>query len=320
MRWVVNGQVYEGHKPEYETLAALGTYCGIDDLVAIMNMNEMCNRAGLDTISAGATIAFAMECYEHGIWTEDELNGLKLEWGNGAAATELLQLIIERQGLGSSLAEGVWRASQAFGRGSDVYAMHAGGQELPAHDPRHESDLGLSYQISPTPGRHTQGGVGAVNMPPEQKAVYGLDTSLEAEDPAQFHAKAYAVATAWLNVLNAAGLCSFGSFTMPPEYVPEFIAAVTGWDFDMPACLQAGERIEVMRHLFGLREGCNPLGVRVAPRALGRPPLEAGPRAGVNVEVSELRDAYLTVMDWDATTAMPSRERLDALGLGDLTN
>jgi aldehyde:ferredoxin oxidoreductase len=134
----------------------------------------------------------------------------------------------------------------------------------------------------------------------------------------QFHARAYATASAWLNVLNAAGLCAFGSYTMPPEHVPEFIAAVTGWDFDMPECLQVGERIEVTRHLFGLREGYNPLKIQVALRAMGRPPLEAGPRAGVTVDVSDLRDAYLATMDWDPVTALPSRERLAALGLGDL--
>lgn len=318
IRWQSGGQVFEGHKPEYETIATLGLYCGIDDLEAIMNMNEMCNRAGLDTISAGAVIAFAMECYEHGLLKKDELDGLTLNWGDGQAAISLLERIVERRGLGDLLAEGVWRASQKLGRGSEAFAMHSGGQELPARDPRHTPDFGLVYQISPTPGRHTQGGVGAADMPPEHKVIYGLEPNLEAKDPVRFHAKAYATVTAWKNVLNAAGLCLFGSVIMEPEHVPEFIAAVTGWDFDMAECLQTGERIEVMRHVFGLREGYNPLHTQVSPRAMGRPPLETGPTAGVIVDVENLRAAYLELLEWDPATAMPSRTRLAALGLSEL--
>jgi aldehyde:ferredoxin oxidoreductase len=211
----------------------------------------------------------------------------------------------------------VWRASQAIGQGSEAFAIHAGGQELPAHDPRHTSDFGLSYQISPTPGRHTQGGVGAGDMSSERRAAFGLDPGPD-EDAIRFRAQAYATVTAWLNVLNAAGLCSNGSYIMGPEHVPEFVAAVTGWDFDMAECVQTGERIEVMRHVFGLREGHNPLHVRVAPRAMGHPPLEKGPNAGVAVDVEDLRNAYLEFMAWDPVTAMPSRARLAALGLNEL--
>ena len=320
MRWESGGRVFEGHKPEYETVATMGTYCRIDDLEAIMNLNEMCNRAGLDTISAGSTIAFAMECYEHGLFTKDELDGLTLNWGDGEAAIALLQRIIERRGLGDLLADGVWRASQKLGQGSEAFAIHSGGQELPAHDPRHTTDFGLVYQISPTPGRHTQGGVGAADMPPEHRAVYGLAPNLEAEGPLRFHAQAYATVTAWKNVLNAAGLCSFGAITMGPEYVPEFMAAVTGWDFDMAECVQTGERIEVMRLVFGLREGYNPLHTQVAPRAMGYPPQESGPTAGTTVKVEDLRAAYLELMDWHPVTVMPSRVRLAALGLSDLVD
>jgi aldehyde:ferredoxin oxidoreductase len=106
--------------------------------------------------------------------------------------------------------------------------------------------------------------------------------------------------------------------TMAPPYVPEFIAAVTGWDYEMPECITTGQRIETMRLLFGLREGYNPIQTQVAPRAMGRPPLDRGPRAGVTVEIDDVRDAYLKFMDWDPVTAQPSEERLDKLGLGAL--
>ena len=318
MRWDEDGEAHEDHKPEYETLVLAGTSTGIDDTVAVMHLNELCNRGGLDTISAGSSIAFAMECYEKGLLTDEQLDGLTLEWGNGEAAIALLERIIERRGLGDLLADGVMRAAQKLGQGSEAFAIHSGGQELPAHDPRHEQDFGLAYQMSPTPGRHTQGGVGVMDSPPEHHDAYGLDPNLATEDPVAYHAQAYAAKMSWLNTLNASGICSMGEVTMDPPYVPEFIAAVTGWDFDMSECLQTGERIEDMRLLFGLREGENPLQVQVAPRAMGHPPLETGPTAGITVEVEDVRDAYLKVMDWDPVTAKPSRERLEALGLSGL--
>jgi aldehyde:ferredoxin oxidoreductase len=318
VRWQSGGSEYEGHRPEYETLAACGTYSGVDDLQAIMDMNETCNRAGLDTISAGAIIAFAMECYEKGVLTMNDLEGLQLRWGDGEAAARLLRIIVDRRGVGDVLAQGVRRAAQQLGKRSDAFAVHAGGQELPAHDPRHLPELALQYQLSPTPGRHTQGGGWVGDMAPEDLEPFGMNPGLQSRDPARFLAQGYRAHMAWSNVLNASGVCSFGGDMLGPGFITEFIAAVTGWDYDMEECLDAGERIEVVRHLFGLREGINPLEIRVAPRALGHPPLHAGPNKGVTVDVEGLRRAYLEEMDWDPVSAMPSKERLAALGLDEL--
>jgi aldehyde:ferredoxin oxidoreductase len=318
VHWESGEEVNEDQKSEYESLGILGTNCQITDLKAVMTMNKMCNLAGMDTISAGGIIAFAMECYENGFFNETELDGLTLNWGEASSAVTLLERIIERKGLGDLLAEGVWRASQIIGRGSEAFAMHAGGQELPAHDPRHMPDFGISYQISPTPGRHTQGGVGSVDMPPDQRKLFGLDTDLEAKDPVLFHAKAYAVGTAFNNVVNAAGLCSYGPETTGQKSVVEFISAITGWDFDMDECLKTGERIEMMRYLFCLREGYNPLQVQITPRALGLPPLTTGPTAGVTVNIDEILKAYLDYMEMDPISAMPGASRLADLGLDHL--
>jgi aldehyde:ferredoxin oxidoreductase len=308
-------QKVESHRPEYETLALAGSNCQIDDFQTILKLNEMCNRAGLDTISIGAIIAFAMECYEKGVLSSQDLGGMRLEWGNGEAAVALLEQIIARKGVGDLLAQGVMRAAQALGQGSDRFAIHAGGQELPAHDPRHAKEFGLAYQMSPTPGRHTQGGVDLAGISAEDKLKYGVIRDPETHDPAAFDVETYVAGAAYLNVLNAAGLCTFGGMTMGPEHVPGFIAAVTGWDFDMAECIETGQRIEVMRHLFGLREGYNPLRIKVATRALGIPPLEAGPTAGQTVDLPAMVEEYLKVMDWDPITAMPSPERLTRLGL-----
>lgn len=318
MKWTWTGQTQTGHRPEHETLALMGSNCGIDDPVAIMTLNDICNRQGLDTISAGAAIAFAMEGYEHGLLSASDLEGLALTWGNSEAAVELLWQMVTRRGLGELLADGVRRAAERIGRGTDAFAIHAGGQELPAHDPRHSADLGLMYRVSPTPGRHTQGGADAADAPPETIALYGLDPQMKERDPLTFAGKAYAASTAWMNTLNASGLCSFGALTMPPEAVPDWLSSVTGWDIDMAECHQIGKRIETMRHLFGLREGWNPLRVEVAARALGRPPLTAGPTAGKTVRVDDRRWAYLQAMGWDVETSVPSLASLAALGLEDL--
>jgi aldehyde:ferredoxin oxidoreductase len=315
VRWQSEGQTWEGHRPEYETLASLGAYCQIDDLQAIMDMNEICNRAGLDTISAGGVLAFAIECAENGLLSSVELDGLELRWGNAQAAKALLRRIVQRQGLGDLLAEGVARASQQVGRGSEAFAMHAGGQELPAHDPRHAPEFGLAYQLSPTPGRHTQGGAGVLDQSPEQQAALGLDPSLAGVEQLHYHAQACAALARWWHVVNAAGLCAQHAYAERFEFVPEFLSAVTGWEFDMPECLRTGERIEVMRLLFSLREGMNPLQVQLPGRALGRPPLEAGPTAGRTVDVDGLRAEYLALLGWDPVTALPERARLAALGL-----
>ena len=318
LEWESDGQKLRDHKPEYETLALTGSNLGIEDVKVVMEMNLLCNQMGLDTISAGSAVGFTMECFERGILTEADLDGLSMRWGDGAAAITLIKRIAARQGIGDLLAEGVMRAAQSIGHGSESFAIHSGGQELPAHDPRQTQDFGLLYQVSPTPGRHTQGGVDAFKMPAEHLALFGIDPELKTKDPVRFHAWTFAKDNQWTNTLNATGLCLNGGGIMGPRQVPDFLSAVTGWDIAMPEVLEIGERIEDMRLIFGLREGYNLLETRVAPRTMGHPPQPAGPTAGVVVDVADLRDAYLEVMDWDPVTGMPSQARLAALGLAEL--
>ncbi len=318
--WEWDGKKFDGHKPEYETMALDGSNLEMTDIRDVMMLNEMCNRAGLDTISAGSVLSFAMECYEKNIITADDLGGIELKWNDGKAAAAVLQLIVDRKGIGDILADGTMRAAQRLGQGSEAFAIHSGGQELPAHDPRQMSDFGLAYQISPTPGRHTQGGVGAVFMPDEELERVGIDSKLKEENPTLFHALAYAAGMSLKNVVNAAGLCTFLFWAAIPNQSPvlDLLNAVTGWDLTMQDCLQAGERIENMRLLFGLREGYQPTQVSVAARAMGHPPLQSGPTAGISLNLDDLRTEYLNVMAWDHITAQPSQERLEALGMGDL--
>jgi aldehyde:ferredoxin oxidoreductase len=301
----------KGHQSEYETGAMLGTNLLNDNYASTIKANDLCNRYGLDTISAGATIAWAMEAYEKGILTRADTDGIELTWGNDEAILAVLEKLAKREGFGDLLARGVWRASEKVGKGSEEFAIHIHGQELPAHDPRFQPGFATTYLMDATPGRHTQGG--------EQSVPYGLDLGprpdkYQYSGKGEIHAKAYEL----MHLVNAAGLCQFAVFSYPWPFVPDFLEAVTGWDFPMEECLATGERIANIRHAFNLREGLNPLKYRVPGRAIGDPPLESGNVRGVTVDLATQVREFCHAMGWDPKTAMPDAKRLRRLGLGDV--
>jgi len=140
--------------PEYETIGAFGSNCGVDDLKAVCKANELCNKYSIDTISTGVSISFAMECYENGILSDKDTNGIKLNFGNAEAIVQLVEMIAKREGLGDILAEGVKRAAERIKNGADKFAMHVKGQEIPMHEPRLKQGLGVGYAVSPTGAEH----------------------------------------------------------------------------------------------------------------------------------------------------------------------
>ena len=150
----------ETHRPEYETSTTFGALLLNKDLDGIFTVNELLNRAGMDSISAGAIVAFAIECFENGVITGQDTGGLQLSWGNTPAMIQLVKLMIAREGIGDVLADGVKVAAERIGRGAERFAMHAGGQELPMHDPKSDPGYGVHYIVEPTPGRHTVGSYG----------------------------------------------------------------------------------------------------------------------------------------------------------------
>jgi aldehyde:ferredoxin oxidoreductase len=145
------------HKPEYETLGAFGGMCLNDNLESIIMANDLCNRYGIDTISAGAAIAFAMECYEKGIITSKETDGIELTWGSHQAIVAMTEKLARREGFGDVLADGVKVAAERINRGAERYAIHIHGQEPAIHDPRSTPSFATVYRSDPTPGRHMQG-------------------------------------------------------------------------------------------------------------------------------------------------------------------
>jgi aldehyde:ferredoxin oxidoreductase len=312
--------VEDAHKPEYETLGSFGSMCLNDNVISIIKANDLCNRYGFDTISAGATIAFAMECYEHGLITDADTEGVQLTWGNDAAIIEMVHRMARREGIGDVLADGVWRASQRIGGGSEAFAVHCGGQEPAMMDSRFFTGLALGYKVDPTPGRHLQLGSWVTGLGDLHQERLGLEAGPDNQTDFTGKGPTYRRTASILQTVQASGICYFPWYYMDPVNVPEFLTAVTGEPFDLDRCMEIGERIEQLRYAFGLREGWNPLTVAWNERVRGIPTAERGPLEGVVVDVEQLTQDYFTAMGWDLQTAMPDPERLEQLGLHDVAD
>jgi aldehyde:ferredoxin oxidoreductase len=311
--------VAETHKPEYETVAAFGNMCLNDDLDAIFKLNDMCNRSGLDTISAGSVIAFAMECYEHGIITKADTDGIDLTWGNSEAIIAMTDKIGRREGFGDVLADGVQVAAKKIGKGAEKYAMHVGGQEPGLHNATFFPGRGTGFVADPTPGRHTAAGaftrcdVNAAAGPYPELQVSGFEKyQYTGKGPA-----AAANASYW-QVGASSGVCLMPVVFSGAYPLIELINGVIGWDMSIDEALQTGARIQTMRHLFNIREGLTPADVRLPDRMAGVPPQSSGPLEGVTIDIDTLTREYREAMQWDPDTGQPAESRLKALGLSDL--
>ncbi|MDD5082220.1 MAG: aldehyde ferredoxin oxidoreductase family protein, partial [Dehalococcoidales bacterium] len=294
------------HRPEYETLCMFGTNLLNNNLESIMKANDICNRYGLDTISAGAVIAFTIDCYENGVITKADTGGIEMTWGNHRSIVAMTEKLAKREGFGDVIADGVKMAAERIGKGADKYAMHVGGEELPAHDSKFGFDLAATYRLDPTPGRHTQGREGIT--PPGVAPAF---------DPKSFSGRGLAhYRTSNLNqVMNSLGMCMFHYMMLANgDAVPALLNAVTGWDTTIDSLIKVGERIQDLRQAFNIREGINPMKFKVPPRTLGIPPQKEGPLAGVTVDEKTLLEEYMAEMDWDPKTAKPSKKRLLELG------
>ena len=272
-------------RPEYETQGSFGALCSNSNAESINMANDICNRYGLDTISAGTAMAFAIECYENGIITKKDTDGLELTWGNHRALVAMTEKMGKREGLGDKLADGVKVAAKRIGKGAKKLAVHVGGQEVGMHDPKlagFGQAAGARYQMDATPGRHTQG--------------FG---------PGSFSG----------HVVNASGLCLIGfGFGGGPRKLVDFLNAVTGSGYTLDEVLRAGERIAIIRHLFNLREGIKEIDWTPHPRITGNPPQKQGPLAGVTINQKGQVYWNLGALDWDITTTKPSKRKLIELG------
>jgi len=320
----LEGKWPETHKPEYETVLAFSGLLLNDDLDGIFYLNELVNRAGMDSISAGATVAFAIECYEKGILTAEDTDGLELAWGNGEAIVQLVEKMVHRQGIGDVLADGVLRAAERIGQGSEQYAIHAGGQELPMHDPRCDPGYGLHYSVEPMPGRHTAGSQTFYEM-------YGLWDKVEGypKPPAKFpvterfqadHLKAMGASGNSLikQVMDGAGLCMFGMVINVSRFpIFEYLNAATGWNKTPEAYIEIAHRVQTLKQMFNVRQGIDPWSLKMHPRAQGVPPQAAGPNKGRTFDLEQMMRDYWAALGWDPETGVPTPQTLEALGLGE---
>lgn len=309
----------QSRKPEYETLAAFGSMTLNDNLLSLIKANDICTRYGLDTISAGCTIAFAIECYENGLITKENTDGLELTWGNHEAIVALTEKMAKREGFGEVLADGAARAAERIGKGADQYAIHVHGQEVAMHDGKYHPGLAMFYKIDATPGRHTQGGPWALDNPRDWAvSLVGEEYPTDYKYNYPGKGELYKKTATMVHVVNSSGLCYFSWVAVDPRHVPEFLAAITGWDYTMEECFRTGEKIANIRHAFNIREGLNPLEWELPGRVYGDPPLKKGPLAGITVDVDTLVRDFFKAMDWDLRTGAPSEAKLLELGMEDV--
>jgi len=308
--------VEEVHKPEYETIGAFGPMCLNDDFLSIIKMTDMSNRSGLDTISAGTAIAFAMECFEKGIITTADTDGIELTWGNANAMIAMLEKIIRREGFGDILADGVNIAAQKIGKGAEECAIHVGGQEPGLHNALLLPGRGTGYVVDPTPGRHTAAPMARLDA---GEATFGPYPEMQFKGFKTYEYKSKGPASATASCYNqvgaCAGLCIFPVIFFGNYPLIDFLDAVTGWGIDTAEILETGARIQTLRQAFNIREGIKASEIKLPPRMAGVPPKTEGPLEGITIDIESLKSEYYKAMGWDPNAGVPTEATLERLGL-----
>ena len=290
-------------RPEYETQGAFGSLLLNNDVASVAQCNNLCNEYGVDTISTGSTIAWAMECYNEGVLSKEELDGIDLTWGNSDAIVELCEKMCRGEGVGAILALGSQEACRRFGKGEE-FLVTASGIEEPQHDSRLSHGLSRTYRFDPTPGRHVKGGLGMNPLPAD------FDYSKSGEGD-----KMGVIGT---EICNAGGFCLFGMSVTQPDAYQRLLQAVTGFTYTPEEYAALGTRIYYMRHAFNLREGMNRDSFTFSKRFTQASPPFTGPLKDANVPADLLADNFFDAMHLDRQTLIPEKEYLEYLGELDL--
>jgi aldehyde:ferredoxin oxidoreductase len=306
--------------PEYESIGALGSCCGVGDFVAVSKATELCNAYSLDTIGAGVSIALGMECFENGLLTLEDTEGIDLRFGNGDAVIQMVDKIARREGLGDILAESVTEAARRIGPGAERFAMEVKGQAYPMHEPRLKRGLAIGYAVSPTGADHCHAlhDVGLVSADEEgfvtNEGLRGLGVleamPLEDLGPSKVRATIYSTMEHVVN--NCLCLCIFVGWTLDERL--EILRAATGWDVSMYELLKVSERALTLARVFNAREGFGVEDDRLAWRS--SQPTTSGPLSDEGIDPEELREAihlYYGMMGWDAETGIPLPSKLHEL-------
>lgn len=301
--------VAKGPGPEYESVAAFGSLLLVSDLAATAAANDRCNRYGLDTISCGATLAFAIEATEAGLLDS------RLAWGDAAAILEAVDDISHRRGLGDLLAEGSAAVAARLGPAASAFELTVKGLEVAMHSPRTYHGLGIGYATAPRGACHNAANV-YLMMGGALYPELGLEEGLP-EQSSEGKALMSAVGQDYAGIQNAASFCMLNSLNLSPTEMAEALVAVTGTPYTVEEIKQTGERLWQLKHGINCLLGATAADDRLPPRFLE--PLEDGPTAGSVPDIALMLSEFYALRDMDAE-GRPSRARLQALGLGDLAD
>ncbi len=321
----------ESGGPEYETVAMFGSDCGIDDPYAIAYASQLCNEYGVDTISAGATMAFAIECFEKGLITANDTGGIELTWGDADAMIAMLEVTLKREGFGDILAEGSAAAAVSIGNGAEDFVVTSKNQELPAHMPRVKPTLGVIYAVNPFGADHQSSEHDGMYTPEtieespdkyqKRMADIGL-TNPQPEDALNEEKIRYALVTQYAySAMDTADVCQFvygpGWEMLGMADLADVINAVTGMEITVDDLLTYGQRRLNLLRAFNAREGIT-RERDTLPKRLYDDPIEDGPSRGRTLDrdtITEALDTYYRLAGWDPETGNPPRTLLEDLDL-----
>jgi len=310
--WTVD-PAYGG--PEYETLASLGSNCGVSDLKAVCKANELCQRYSIDTISTGVTISFAMECFEHGLLTKEDTGGMDMSFGNAESMVKMVELIGEKRGLGALLAEGTKRAAEQIGNGAEEFAVHVKGQEVPMHDPRLKRGEALGYAVSPTGADHVHNIHDTFLYPqlPKSYNSLGVLEAVPVEDFGPKKVRLYKYVGEWRTLNNFLVMCLFTPWSVVQKV--EIVRSVTGWNTTAFELMKVVERGNTLARIFNLREGFTEKDDWLPPRFFK--PKTSGALSETSVNPEDLQKAkllYYDMMGW-TEQGIPKQSKLEELDI-----
>lgn len=308
----------ETHRPEYETVCSFGALILNDDMDLLLQVNEYLNRVGMDSISAGTTVAYVLEGVEEGFFNQEDFvcqdypQGFLPVWGDPTYILPLLKLMVTRESIGAKLADGVYQAIQHF-PDTELFAVNVNGSEMGMHDLRLTKSWGMSFVADPTPGRHTASNydMGQLGMPeffPDLKPLIEIT-----KDPYQ-QGKSSVVPIKMHQVMESLGLCMFVYFFSDYRLL-EMLSAVTGWETNVSEILEIGGRIQVTRQMFNAREGA--IRHEMTQRAQGNPPQQKGPIAGNAIDIEVMVQGYYEGMGFEQN-GLPTPETLRSYGLDEM--
>ena len=306
-----------GERPDLEPTVCLGSKCGVDNVEAILFLHNLCNRLGLDSMSTGSVVAFAMEAYQRGILSAKDTGGLNLDWGNYRAMAALIECIAARSGIGDTLAEGVCRAAHTIGGSASEFAYHSKGMEITGYDPRGLNGTALGFAVSTRGADFTSVyALPEYKWTPEKcKTVFGTEKacdrfSIEGKGQLVRHCVIVTAVIDALGICKVPALSLIGDFDLRRE--AELVTRLTGQEVDADALFSIGERIINIERLFNILH--NGMQKDSLPAYFQNVPLAEGPASGRTVRLDELRADFYAAMQWDGD-GRPSDAKLRELGI-----